>query len=147
MTTIVDFMTNKHRECDDIFALAEAMAAKQDWQQAEILWQKFVDELELHLQAEETILFPEFEQATGMTSGPTQVMRMEHEQMRGLVHQVNDAIKAKNKDGYLTLSETFMILMQQHNMKEEMMLYPMSQQQLAAPERVNQQLKDFCEQH
>lgn len=40
------------------------------------------------------MLFPAFEAATGMTGGgPTQVMRMEHQQMRGAPTQMAVAAK------------------------------------------------------
>ena len=60
------------------------------------------------------------------------MMRQEHTQMRTLISQMLEAIDADNKDRFFGLSETLMILMQQHNMKEEQMLYPMAQQHLAA---------------
>jgi len=141
MSSIPDYMTEKHRECDDIFTDAESAVAKNDWATATMKWQVFAHELTLHFDAEETILFPEFEQATGMTTGPTQVMRMEHQQMRALVQDLDNALAAKNKDEYLGLSETLMVLMQQHNMKEEMMLYPMANNAIAAADEVAEQLK------
>ncbi|WNC72044.1 hemerythrin domain-containing protein [Thalassotalea psychrophila] len=145
MNAIPDYMTDKHRHCDDIFAEAEAEVAKENWILAEQKWQTFTRELELHLQAEEQILFPEFEQATGMTSGPTQVMRMEHEQMRGLLTSLNKSLVEKNSEDFLGFSETLMVLMQQHNMKEEMMLYPMCQQNISDTEQMTAQLKQHCD--
>ncbi len=38
------------------------------------------------------------------------------------------ALTSRDRDGYLGLSETLMMIMQQHNMKEEQMLYPMTDQ-------------------
>lgn len=143
MNSIPDYMTSKHRECDDFFSQAESAVVKKDWLLANNNWDKFTHELELHLTAEETILFPEFEQATGMTAGPTQVMRGEHQQMRALVQQLNQALEQKNQDQFLGLSETLMVLMQQHNMKEEMMLYPMSQQQIPEADKLTETLKQF----
>ncbi|WOH36787.1 hemerythrin domain-containing protein [Thalassotalea fonticola] len=145
MNAIPDYMTDKHRHCDDIFAEAEAEVAKSNWNLAEQKWQAFTLELELHLQAEEQILFPEFEQATGMTSGPTHVMRMEHEQMRGLLTSLNKSLAEKNSEDFLGFSETLMVLMQQHNMKEEMMLYPMCQQNISDTEQMTAQLKQHCD--
>jgi hemerythrin-like domain-containing protein len=141
MSSIPEYMTKKHRECDDIFTEAESAVAQNDWALATTKWQVFAHELTLHFDAEETVLFPEFEQATGMTAGPTQVMRMEHQQMRALVQDLDNALAAKNKDEYLGLSETLMVLMQQHNMKEEMMLYPMANNAIAAADDVAEQLK------
>lgn len=141
MVSIPEFMTNKHRECDDFFTEAEAAVAKDDWQQATGKWQCFSEELALHFSQEEDVLFPKFEQATGMTAGPTQVMRMEHQQMRSLVEELDNALTEKNKDEYLGLSETLMVMMQQHNMKEEMMLYPMMAQNIADGEQLIEQFQ------
>ena len=71
-----------------------------------------------------------FEAKTGMTMGPTQVMRMEHAQMRTLLDEARDALAAGNQDDYLGIAETLLIMMQQHNMKEENVLYPMCDQHL-----------------
>ena len=38
-----------------------------------------------------------------------------------------------------------MVLMQQHNMKEEMMLYPMSQQRVPAPDALLTQVIEHCQ--
>jgi iron-sulfur cluster repair protein YtfE (RIC family) len=146
MTDFPEYMTNKHRHCDGIFSQAESAASAGNWPETDSQWQLFCQELELHLQAEETILFPKFEEATGMTSGPTQVMRMEHQQMRALISDINQSLAHKDKDEFLAGTETLMILMQQHNMKEEMMLYPMSAQQIPEAQRVNEQLQQFCDQ-
>jgi hemerythrin-like domain-containing protein len=78
------------------------------------------------------VLFPAFEARTGMSMGPTQVMRAEHEQMRALIEDLARTVTGSDQDGYLGLSETLNMLMQQHNVKEENMLYPMSDQLLAA---------------
>jgi len=145
MSVIIDYMTQKHRECDDVFSEAESAVSEGNWPLAEQKWHAFTKELESHFQAEEKILFPQFEQATGMTSGPTQVMRMEHEQMRALVNDINQALEANNKNSFLGASETLMVLMQQHNMKEEMMLYPMSVQHITDAEKVDQDLKNYCQ--
>lgn len=83
-----------------------------------------------HFSMEEEKLFPAFEQHLGHTMGPTQVMRMEHNQMKQLFSEMQQAVKARDDAQYLGLSETLMMIMQQHNMKEEQMLYPMMDQTL-----------------
>ena len=141
MTSIPEYMTAKHRECDDVFSVAESNVAAGNWPVASEQWQAFKDELMTHFGQEEETLFPAFEQATGMTGGPTQVMRMEHQQMRALVQDLDQAMSSKDKDAYLGLSETLMVMMQQHNMKEEMMLYPMMAQNLAQGEDIIESFK------
>ena len=131
MSSILDFMTDKHRRCDDAFAAAEEAVSVGEWQQASEQWQQFSKELERHLQMEELVLFPEFEQATGNSNGPTGMMRAEHQQMRALAHQIDTALSGQQDEDFLGLSETLMVLMQQHNMKEEQALYPMADQAIS----------------
>ncbi|MDX2322458.1 MAG: hemerythrin domain-containing protein, partial [Moritella sp.] len=73
--------------------------------------------------------------------GPTEVMRNEHEQMRRMMTQMVEAIASKDTERFFGLSETLMMLMQQHNMKEEQMLYPMTQAHLPDADAVLQQVK------
>ncbi|MCK9454284.1 MAG: hemerythrin domain-containing protein [Sulfurimonas sp.] len=129
MSNIKEFMTQDHRDCDEIFAqMEDAVASKSD--EALSKFEEFSDALTNHFKMEEMVLFPQFENASGMTQGPTQVMVMEHEQMRELLSKMEDAIQAKDNDKFFGISETLMILMQQHNMKEEQMLYTMIQEHL-----------------
>jgi len=130
MSAILDFLGSDHRVCDDLFASAETAAAQKNWDSARNLFERFQAAMAHHLAMEEDVLFPAFEARTGMRAGPTQVMRMEHAQMRGLLQDMASAVAACNQDGYLGLSETLNMLMQQHNLKEETMLYPMSDQVL-----------------
>ena len=67
-----------------------------------------------------------------MRQGPTQVMRMEHQQMRNLLARMSEAVSNGAPEKILEVSETLMILMQQHNVKEEGILYPMADQHLAS---------------
>ena len=131
MSTIKEYLTNDHRKCDEIFAAMEDKASKSLGSAKEIT-AEFVADMEHHFQMEERVMFLEFEQKTGMTQGPTEMMRQEHAQMRALMQQLPEAIDANNKDKFFGLTETLMILLQQHNMKEEQMLYNMAQQHLSA---------------
>ena len=121
-----EFLGNDHRACDDLFASAEEAVGNRNWDSARSLFGRFQAAMAHHLAMEEEALFPAFEDRTGMRSGPTQVMRMEHTQMRDLLQGMQDAVAAANQDGFLGLSETLNMLMQQHNLKEENMLYPMA---------------------
>ena len=130
MQLISDYMNRHHKHCDDAFARAEDRAAARDWTGLEREGGTFLREIERHIKLEEELLFPAFEEKTGMTSGPTAIMRMEHDQMRGMFAQMRTAIEVKDAEQYLGVAETLLILLQQHNMKEESMLYPMLDQSL-----------------
>jgi hemerythrin-like domain-containing protein len=126
MSTIVEFLGGDHRACDDVFATAEVAVSQKNWDSARKLFDRFQTAMAHHLAMEENVLFPAFEARTHNSTGPTQVMRMEHEQMRELMQDMARAVAESNQDRYLGLSETLNMLMQQHNLKEENMLYPMS---------------------
>ena len=142
MTSISEFMTQDHRHCDDSYAAAEEKVASGQWDEAIRSWSMYCEALERHLGREENILFPAFESQTGMSQGPTAVMRLEHEQMRAIVAQMDDAIRAEDSNTFLGLAETLMILTQPHNMKEEQVLYPMSDQALVDPESLVRQMQE-----
>lgn len=128
MKAISEIMQKSHRDCDELFARAEAAVADGNWLDATSAWKAFVSDLEQHITVrEEGLLFPAFEKAGG-PSGPTFMMRSEHEQMRALVGQINEALEKKDASRFLGLADTLMILIQQHNMKEEQILYPMLDQ-------------------
>lgn len=131
MTTISDFLAPDHQRCDNLFAAAEAAAAHGDWDNAATGFRHFQDALLHHFAMEEEVMFPAFEARTGMTQGPTAMMRSEHRQMTDLLNQMADAAARKDSDGFLGDADTLLIIMQQHNMKEEQMLYQMADQALA----------------
>ena len=132
MESISSFLTHDHRACDEEFANMENAVASENWQEAEEKFNKFTTDLLHHFDMEEQVMFQAFEQRTGMTQGPTMVMRMEHDQMRQIVTQLKEDLDTKNKDHFFGVSESLMMLMQQHNMKEEQMLYAMADAHLGA---------------
>ena len=119
-----------HRHCDELFVAAEEAVQHGDWVASASAFARFREQMNAHLDAEEGLLFPAFESATGMSGGPTQMMRHEHEQMRSLIAQLVAACVARDADGYAGAADTLLILMQQHNMKDENILYPMCDQAL-----------------
>lgn len=128
------FFSKDHRDCDALWGKVEAAADGGDVAAAKVAFQAFDKAMRRHLAMEEEVMFPAFEGAGGMPSGcgPTAVMRVEHEQMRGVLDVIGDAIEAGNLDEAVDQGDTLLMLIQQHNMKEEGVLYPMARQQLAA---------------
>ncbi len=132
MSTISATLTDDHHHCDDLFAAAENAVNDGRWDEAREGFARFRTATERHFEMEEKVLFPAFEDMTGMTQGPTQVMRMEHAQMRDVFADMAQAVESGDRDGYLGQSETLLMLMQQHNLKEEQILYRMADQALQA---------------
>ncbi|MBD3648780.1 MAG: hemerythrin domain-containing protein [Pseudomonadales bacterium] len=132
MPGILAYLSEDHAKCDEQFAAAEEMVSKGNWEQAGDGFRLFAESLEHHLAMEEQVLFRYLERAMGGPVGPVNVMKMEHTQMRELVQAMAEKLKAGDKDGFLGVSETLLVLMQQHNLKEEQILYPMAERALAA---------------
>jgi len=128
---LTEYMRHDHGDCDESFARAESAANAGDLEKTRTLFGEFAVAITHHISMEENVLFPEFERRTGMYGGPTAVMRMEHEQVKSLIAQMNGHLAAGDLDEFLGLADTLNILIQQHNMKEENMLYPMSDRVLA----------------
>ncbi len=128
---ISEYLTQDHRDIDDVFAKLEEQVNSKKWDDANASFSEFYKGMDAHFKMEEEIMFPAFEEKTGMTQGPTAVMRMEHTQMRQLMEDLSCDLEKKDKDHFLGVSETLMMLIQQHNSKEEMMLYNMANNVLA----------------
>jgi len=132
MGAIADYFAAEHRGCDEVFAAAEETAQIGDLAGCRARFQQFHAAMERHFQQEEQGLFPAFEEASGMFMGPTRVMRLEHQQMRETFVEMNNALASGDLEEFLGQAETLLILMQQHNIKEEQMLYPMCDRALGS---------------
>lgn len=122
--------TEDHRHCDNLWSAVEAAVDTGDAAKAKQAFDDFAAALRRHLRMEEEVLFPAIENATGMQGGPTFVMRSEHEQMRGVLDQMQALLDGGDPDGVLDHGDTLLMLIQQHNAKEEGILYPMADQTL-----------------
>ena len=126
------FFEQDHRDCDARWADVEELLDTQDIDAARPAWQKFDKGMRRHIAMEEEVLFPAFESAAQMGGGgPTAVMRMEHQQMRGLLEQIDAAVESGDAEQAMDIGDTLLMLIQQHNIKEEGMLYPMAENVLA----------------
>jgi iron-sulfur cluster repair protein YtfE (RIC family) len=131
MAILSRYLTGDHESCDRQFAESENRVAAGDWPAADSEFKLFRSATLSHFRREEAILFPPFEQRTGMIAGPTSIMRSEHEQMRGILEAMAGAVSDRDMESYLGHSETLLMLLRQHNIKEEQILYPMIDRTLA----------------
>ncbi len=122
-----------HRTCDDLWAQVETAVEKGNEAEIVSTTSQFVAKTQKHLQIEEELLFPMLGQATGMgTFGPVGVMLAEHEQMKRLLQLIEEHSQNGNGEQVIDLGDTLLMLTQQHNIKEEQILYPMSEDVLAS---------------
>ena len=126
------FFEQDHRDCDARWTDVEELLDTEDIEAARPAWQKYVAGLRRHIAMEEEVLFPAFESASGIADGgPTEVMRMEHQQMHGLLKQIDQAIESGDSDQALDSGDTLLMLIQQHSAKEERVLYPKAEDLLS----------------
>ena len=125
------FFTHDHRACDAIWAEVEQAVDNGDDEAAIEAFKRFQTAMIRHLDMEEQALFPALEAAGLPPMGPTQMMRIEHEQFRRMLREMEALADAGDAEGLADEGDTLLMLIQQHNAKEEGILYPMAERLLA----------------
>ncbi|HSB60563.1 MAG TPA: hemerythrin domain-containing protein, partial [Vicinamibacteria bacterium] len=107
-----------------------------DFQGARDAYRVFVHGLRRHIAFEEGVLFPEFEARTGQSpaAGPTAVMRFEHREIESLLARIEAGIGDPATAVDAARAQMHRIL-GDHNVKEERVLYPGTDDLLSAAER------------
>lgn len=123
-----------HERLDQLFA-AYREQKRVDFARAKPNFREFKNGLYRHIQWEEEILFPLFEEKTGMRGmGPTQVMRIEHRQIIDLLEAIHDKVRQQDPESDSEERELIEVL-GAHNHKEENILYPAIDQHVNDGER------------
>ena len=135
-STITTYYEADHDRLDELFKQFQKLK-RSELVKATELFLEFRTGLRRHIAWEEEILFPLFEQKTGMAhSGPTEVMRMEHRVIKKHLEAIHNALQSDNveteADEQAMLNTLFA-----HNQKEEQILYPAIDRSLNSGERSN----------
>jgi regulator of cell morphogenesis and NO signaling len=112
-----------HDRLDDLFKNFQNLKHS-EFLRAKEFFVAFKFGLQRHIIWEEEILFPFFEEKTGIHSGgPTEVMRREHRQIGEHLEAIHKKVQAADPNSD---EEEKMLLaaLSVHNMKEENILYP-----------------------
>jgi iron-sulfur cluster repair protein YtfE (RIC family) len=85
---------------------------------------------------EEQVLFPLFDEQVGLRGGgPTAVMRAEHVLIRRSLGDLQRASTAADAGAFAKAAEDLAQVIGPHNLKEERVLYPISDELAGSPER------------
>jgi regulator of cell morphogenesis and NO signaling len=134
MSLTMEFMSKDHDRLDGIFSAFQKTKAE-NLDQAKTLFSKFESGLRKHIAWEEEILFPDFEEQTGMkNTGPTAVVRLEHNKIKEFLDQIRKNLQ--KADIQIESAEKDLIgVLTSHNQKEEKILYPWIDQSISEDAR------------
>jgi uncharacterized protein (DUF2249 family)/hemerythrin-like domain-containing protein len=138
-SSVTEYLEADHRRLDAILPDVERLAAAGTYQDASGRFAEFSKGLDRHIEIEEQILFPTFESATGMLGGgPTHVMRIEHVQIRDYMRAATESLARGDEGRFAQALGALRQTLSAHNMKEEHMLYPMTDQAMHGDEQRRQ---------
>lgn len=144
--TISAFYEQDHDRLDELFKTFQKMK-RSDFPKSKEAFKAFKFGLQRHIVWEEEVLFPLWEEKTGMSEGgPTFVMRAEHRQIGQQLEAIHGKVADQNPDSDQE-EQALLDLLGTHNMKEERVLYPAIDQLTSAEERatVFQNMKNIPE--
>lgn len=126
ITAIHDTFTADHQRCDRLLAATEACLAGDDWSAIGAAATALAEAMNRHFDLEEEVVFPALAEVFLVAEQPIEIMCGEHAQMRALLRDLGKAVAARDPDACLGILETLHLVVQQHNYKEEGVIYPMA---------------------
>lgn len=121
--TITALYEKDHDRLDELFKTFQT-SKRSDFAKAKEAFKEFKVGLQRHIVWEEELLFPMWEEKTGMIEdGPTPVMRFEHEQIKKLLEAIHQKVEQQNLESDQE-EQALLNLLGSHNRKEEKALYP-----------------------
>ena len=131
LRTVNEALSWDHDRLDDLESRAFKARERGDFEEAKALYAVFAFGLRRHIRFEEELLFPEFEAKAGFPTegGPTAVMRDEHREILGDLDRIEQAI-GDGAASVESLRHGLHLVLGNHNLKEEHIVYPMTDQAL-----------------
>ena len=121
--TITAFYEEDHDRLDELLKTFQA-SKRSDFSKAKEAFREFKVGLQRHIVWEEELLFPMWEEKTGMIEdGPTPVMRFEHSRIKQLLDAIHQKVEGQNLETDQE-EQALLNLLSSHNRKEERALYP-----------------------
>lgn len=119
---ISEYLTTDHQRLDVLFnGLIEAVRSGQPTEYQQSVFHLFKTGLLRHMHWEEKVLFPLYDDLSGIRSGPTRAMRAEHAEMELMLIEIEKKGSAGFDIDYLKALGHYL---DSHNEKEEKLLYP-----------------------
>jgi uncharacterized protein (DUF2249 family) len=134
LRTVTEALAWDHDRLDGLERHAFERLHAGDVQGARSAWASFETGLRRHIRFEEDLLFPAFEERSGLSPdrGPSAVMRSEHRDIESLLDGIGRAL-ADGRDPQPWRRQLHALL-GEHNLKEERIVYPTTDRLLSPEE-------------
>jgi hemerythrin-like domain-containing protein len=124
MDSISDYLKHDYAHCNQLYyAACERALADADTGAASAM-EAFVAAIERHMRIEDQIVFVAFEAAMERGQSLTNLLRLEHIQIRATLERMTKALAAAHKQAFLMHADTLRLLLQQHAQKENFHVLP-----------------------
>lgn len=123
MPSLAEYLSGEHIQSRKLFADAERAVCEEQWEIAILHFEHLIFDLEQHFKKEELISFPSLVSALEHAQVPIAVMYQEHNQIRRLLIHIRLILRRRDKNSFLRNSESLITLMNQHNHREENIIY------------------------
>lgn len=120
MDTTNNWLIHDHHKYDEMLTECELAADMADWKDAIQLFDKFTTELKLHMQLEDEVLYPLFEEKQSDDDDEMSILHEEHENLMRLLRDLVCVIKTKNIEHFMDSLVPLHEVMNEHNEHEEM---------------------------
>jgi uncharacterized protein (DUF2249 family) len=137
---VMEGMALDHDRLDALLQGARDAAVAGDWPAAHGRFRQFTTGLLRHIRMEEEVLFPAFEAQSGQAQGgPTAVMRDEHREIEAILRRIGDLLETTpgvggRREPFDAGVGALLSVLGDHNVKEEEVLYPLTDQVLGPKE-------------
>lgn len=108
----------------------EEIAEEGLWADAIQAYERFVDELKLHMRMEDEVLYPRFEQHYGDPRGELAYLGAEHDNIARLLHDLAHVIQRKDYEHFLASLKPLHKALKEHNVNEEMLFLSLEDDQM-----------------
>ena len=131
--TLTEYLQDDHKRLDNLFEMTFLYLRAGSRDRAMAAFQEFDEGLRHHIQMEDRVLFPAYEERSGFTQGPTEVMRTEHRRIEESLGEIRAALERlppsfTGRDpsvlSLLEMQQRLLEILGPHNAKEERILYP-----------------------
>lgn len=126
MTSILVLLSTGHRLLHALLMEARAATGEGDWADAQRCFAEFVQRVEIHMRAEETVLFPRLAGQGADVDATLARCRREHERLRIDMRSAMAACQAHDRIGFGSLLAHLNEAFSRHCRNEEQRLYTLT---------------------